>query len=87
MFVLMVLMVSLVNAQTLEERFERAYRDAIREAQKSSWALRIIAVALAEAGQLDRALEVAETIDDPIARLQALATIITAKREAEKKKK
>jgi len=36
MFVLMLLMVSLVSAQTLEERFERAYRDAIREAQKSS---------------------------------------------------
>jgi serine protease Do len=57
MFVLMALMVSLVNAQTLEECFERAYRDAIREAQKSSWALRIIAVALAEAGQLERAIQ------------------------------
>jgi len=48
--------------------------------------LRNIAEAMAEAGQLDRALEVAETIDDPIARLQALAAIVAAKREAEKGK-
>jgi hypothetical protein len=39
---------------------------------------------MAEAGQLDRALEVAEMIDHPIVRLQALAAIVAAKREAEK---
>ena len=32
--VLMALTVSLVSAQTLKERFERAYQDAIKEAQK-----------------------------------------------------
>jgi hypothetical protein len=39
-----------------------------------------IAVALAESGQLDRALEVAETIDVPDVRLQALAAIRAVKR-------
>jgi hypothetical protein len=39
---------------------------------------------MAEAGQLDRAVEVAEMIDDPIERLQALAAIIAAKQKAEK---
>ncbi len=42
---------------SIEEHFERAYQDAIKEAQKSSWALRMIAVALAEAGQFDRAIQ------------------------------
>jgi len=75
MFVLMVLMVSLVSAQTLEERFERAYRDATREAQKSSWALRIIAVALAEAGQFDRAIQITQKIEDAEVRSLALSEI------------
>jgi hypothetical protein len=35
---------------------------------------------MAEAGQFDRAIEVAEMIDDPVARLQALAAIMVAKR-------
>jgi hypothetical protein len=35
---------------------------------------------LAEAGQFDRAVEVAEMIDDLIKRLQALADIIVVKR-------
>jgi hypothetical protein len=39
---------------------------------------------LAEAGQLERAIEVAEMIDDPIERLQALAAIMAAKRKAGK---
>jgi len=39
---------------------------------------------MAEAGQLDRAVEVAEMIDDPIERLQALADIMAAKQKAGK---
>ena len=35
---------------------------------------------MAKAGQLKRALKVAEMIDDPIERLQALADIMAAKR-------
>jgi hypothetical protein len=35
---------------------------------------------MAKAGQLKRALKVAEMIDDPIERLQALADILVAKR-------
>jgi hypothetical protein len=39
---------------------------------------------MAEAGQIDRAVEVAEMIDDPIERLQALAAIIAAKQKSGK---
>jgi hypothetical protein len=39
---------------------------------------------MAEAGQLDRAVEVAEMIDEPVRRLQALADIIAAKQKAGK---
>ena len=39
---------------------------------------------MAEAGQLDRAVEVAEMIDDPIERLQALDDIMAAKQKAGK---
>jgi hypothetical protein len=39
---------------------------------------------MAEAGQIDRAVEVAEMIDDPIERLQALAAIMAAKQKAGK---
>jgi hypothetical protein len=35
---------------------------------------------MAKAGQIDRAVEVAEMIDDPIKRLQALAAIMAVKR-------
>ena len=35
---------------------------------------------MAEVGQIDRAVEVAEKIDDPVLRLQALAAIMAAKR-------
>jgi hypothetical protein len=35
---------------------------------------------MAKSGQLDRAVEVAEMIDDPVARLQALAAIMAVKR-------
>lgn len=41
---------------------------------------------MAKVGQIERAVEVAEMIDEPVARLQALAAIIAVKREAEKKK-
>jgi hypothetical protein len=41
---------------------------------------------MAEAGQLDRAVEVAEMIDEPVVRLQALAAIIAAKQKARKEK-
>jgi hypothetical protein len=39
---------------------------------------------MAEAGQLDRAVKVAEMIDDPIVRLQTLVDIIAAKQKAGK---
>jgi hypothetical protein len=39
---------------------------------------------MSEAGQLDRAVEVAEMIDDPIERLQILADIMAAKQKAGK---
>jgi serine protease Do len=39
---------------------------------------------MAEAGQLDRAVEVAEMIDEPVRRLQALADIMVAKQKAGK---
>jgi hypothetical protein len=39
---------------------------------------------LAKAGQIDRAVKVAEMISDPIERLQALADIIAAKQKAGK---
>jgi serine protease Do len=39
---------------------------------------------MAEAGQLDRAIDVAEMIDDPIERLQAFADIMAAKQKAGK---
>jgi len=35
---------------------------------------------MAKVGQIERAVEVAEMIDEPVARLQALAAIIAAKR-------
>jgi len=38
---------------------------------------------MAKSGQLDRAVEVAETIDDPVRRLHALAAIMVAKRGEE----
>jgi len=62
MFLLMALMVSLAGAQTLEKRIERAYHEAIKEAQKMkdtpywySLGLIDIAKVLAEAGQFDLA--------------------------------
>jgi serine protease Do len=70
---------------SLEERFEQAYQEALQLAQEievasvRSWALRCIAEAMAEAGQIDLAVEVAETIDVPVLRLQALAAIMAAK--------
>jgi hypothetical protein len=39
---------------------------------------------MAEAGQIERAVEVAEMIDRPKVRLQALADIIAAKQKAGK---
>jgi hypothetical protein len=39
---------------------------------------------MAEAGQLDRAVKVAEMIDEPVVRPQALADIIAAKQKAGK---
>jgi len=39
---------------------------------------------MAEAGQLDRAVEVAEMIDEPVVRLRALADIMVAKQKAGK---
>ena len=71
------------------KRQDRALQVAqkIEDAGDRSLALRDIAEVMAEAGQIDRAVKVAETIDDPVLRLQALATIMAAKRgkgEAEK---
>ena len=66
-------------------QFDRALQIAqkIEDAWFRSLALRDIAEAMAKAGQLDRALdravEVAETIDDPVRRLQVLADILAAK--------
>jgi len=39
---------------------------------------------MAEAGQIERAVEVAEMISDPIVRLQTLADIMAAKQKAGK---
>jgi hypothetical protein len=39
---------------------------------------------MAEAGQLDRAVEVAEMIGEPVRRLQTLADIMAAKQKAGK---
>jgi tetratricopeptide (TPR) repeat protein len=78
---------ALVGVLAKAGQFDRALQIAQEETENEldhSLALKYIAAALAEAGQLDRALEVAETIDHPIARLQALAAIVAAKREAEK---
>jgi len=65
------LLVSLTGAQTLEERLERAYQDAIqaipeikREFERSR-ALREITEALAMTGKFDRALDIAPKIEDP----------------------
>jgi len=52
----------------------------IEDAWDRSWALREIAKALAEVGQLERAVEVAETIEDDHLRSQTLAAIKAAKR-------
>ncbi len=76
---------------SFEAEFEQAYQDALQAAKKieDAWdrseALSAIAEALGEAGQFDRAVfdhavKVAETIDDPILRLQAFATIVAAKK-------
>jgi len=43
-----------------------------------------IAIAMAKVGQIDRAVEVAEMISDPIERLQTLFDIIAAKQKAGK---
>jgi len=57
LLVLVALMVSLMGAQTLEERFELAYQEAIQAAQKieeasvRSLALRNIASAMAGVGR------------------------------------
>jgi len=72
------------------ERANQVFQLALQVAQKiedasvHSWALKEIAKALAQVGQIDRAVEVAEMIDDPIERLQALAAIIAAKQKAGK---
>jgi len=44
-----------------------------------------IAGALAEAGQFDRAIEVAEKIDDVLERLKAFATVAAVAREKQKR--
>jgi hypothetical protein len=49
-----------------------------------SWAFREIAKALAKAGQIDRAIEVAEMIEMPEERSQVLDVIMAAKREKER---
>jgi chromosome condensin MukBEF ATPase and DNA-binding subunit MukB len=87
MFVLMVLMVSLVSAQTLKERFEHAYQEALQIAQKikGEWdrfeALRSIAIAMAIAGQFDRALQIAQKIEGGSKRSSALRVIAKAMAE------
>jgi len=62
---------------SLEERFERAYRETIQAAAMSNnpLALRGIAVAMAKAGKFDRALQVAQKIEDQLDRSWALKNI------------
>jgi len=75
------------QTERANETFQLALQVAqkIEDASDRSSALRGIAEAMAEAGQIDRAVKVAETMDDPVERLQALAAIIAAKREAGKR--
>jgi len=76
---------------SLEERFERAYWEALKVAQEienalgRSWALREIAVALAEAGQTEQAnqtfhlaIQIAQKIEDVSERSEALKDITIA---------
>jgi serine protease Do len=72
---------------SLEERFEQAYQEAIRTVQEDHEALRSlrlkdIAVAMAEAGQFDRALQVAQKIENELDRSWALSEIAVAMAEA-----
>jgi lipopolysaccharide biosynthesis regulator YciM len=73
-----------------KERANQVFQTALQAAQKiedagfRSLALKGIAEALAKAGQIDRAVKVAEMISAPILRLQALADIIAAKKKAGK---
>ncbi len=73
---------------TLEERLERAYREAIQAAQKiedaqaRSLALRDIAEAMVEVGQFDLAIQVAQKIEDALDRSWALKDIAEAMAEA-----
>jgi serine protease Do len=74
----------------LSDVSRHSHRLALQAAQKiegawdRSWALREIAVAMAKAVQIERAVEVAEMIDEPIERLQILADIMVAKQKAGK---
>ena len=83
---------------SFEERFERAYQEAIQDAQKieDAWArseaLRFIAEAMAKAGQTERANQVfqlafqaAQKIEDAKARSWALSGIAEATAEAGQK--
>jgi serine protease Do len=69
---------------SFEERFERAYQEAIQDAQKiedarfRSLALGEIAVAMAKVGQFDRALQIAQKIEDAWERSGALTEIAKA---------
>jgi len=72
---------------SLEERFEQAYQEAIRTVQEDHEALRSlrlkdIAVAMAKAGQFDRALQVAQKIENARSLSSALAEIAAAMAKA-----
>jgi serine protease Do len=65
-----------------EERFEHAYQEALQFAQKiedgwgRSWALGEIAEAVAEAGQFDRALQIAQKIKDELDHSSVLVGVL-----------
>ena len=70
---------------SLEERFEQAYQEAFQVAQEfeiasipCSLLLKDIAIALAKAGQFDRAIQIAQKIEDALSRSLALKEIALA---------
>jgi serine protease Do len=71
------------------ERANQAFQLALQTTQEiHRWfrplPLKEIAEALAKARQIDRAVDVAEMIDKPVVRFQALAAIMAAKQKAGK---
>ena len=71
--------VAMVKAEQFDLAFQTAQK--IEGASVRSFALMKIAETLAEAGQFECAVEVVETIDDPVAPSQAIKAIRAAKQK------